>query len=157
MRFRFIRYPLVLLLLAGCTPLNIYYKPGVAVARLEADQLACEVDALDKAPVANQIRRTPPVYIPGRVVCDGDGNCYQEPGYWREGEVFTVDVNTDLRKRVLHQCMTTRGYAPASVPPCPSGVANAAPPGQTDVLPPLTDKSCVIRNRGGGWQIVNQG
>lgn len=144
-------------LLAACLPLDLYYREGVSVARMQADQTQCEVRALRDAPVASQIRRRPPVYVPPERVCDAQANCVTRPGYWVEGEIFTVDVNADLRARVADQCMIARGYRATTIPACPQSVANAAPPAATRILPPLSGNSCVIRNRGGTWQIVTRG
>ncbi len=144
-------------LLAACQPLEIYYAEGAPIGRLQEDQLDCEVRALRDVPVATQIRRTPPVFIPPRQYCDAAGNCYTRGGYWEPGTTYTVDVNASLRERVEQSCMAKRGYRPVSIPPCPASVANAAPPGFTTRLPTLTENSCVIRNRDGSWQIVNRG
>lgn len=143
--------------LAACGPLSIYYRPGVTVSRMQNDQLNCEVSALRDAPVATQIRQRPPIFFPGRRWCDASGACYSQPGYWVDGGVYTVDTNADLRARVLNQCMAQKGYQPVDVPPCPVSVVNAATPGQTSKLPPLTPASCVIKNNDGSWQIVDRG
>ncbi len=148
-------FPL-LLGLAACGPLSIYYKPGASVARMQTDQTNCEVSALKDAPVANQVRQRPPIYIPGNQVCNASG-CYYTPGYWIDGGIYTVDVNADLRSRVLTQCMARRGYRPVDIPPCPSSVASQVPPAQTQTLPTLSERSCSIRNKDGSWQIVTRG
>lgn len=145
------------LLVAACGPLSLYYRPGVSVTRMQTDQTNCEVKALRDAPVASQIRQRPPVYFPGRQICNSTGSCYYEPGYWLDGGVYTVDVNADLRGRVLTLCMAEKGYQPVDIPPCPSNVASAVPPAQTRTLPTLTQNSCVIRNQDGSWQIVSRG
>jgi len=144
-------------LLAGCAPLSIYYKPGVTVAMMERDTHACAVASLRDVPVNTQIRRTPARYIPGRRVCDAAGACTTTEGYYIPGEIYTVDVNKRLRAQVENQCMADRGYAPVSIPPCPDGVARAAPAAQTTVLPALSAQSCVIRNSDGSFQIVTKG
>lgn len=146
----------MLALLSACGPLSIFYKPGASVARMQSDQTGCEVDATQKAPVANQIRQNPPIYVPGRQVCHQNG-CYTEPGYWLPGSTYTVDVNADLRRRVLAQCMANKGYRPVEIPNCPSSVASSVPPAQTTKLPTLTERSCAIRNKDGSWQIVTRG
>jgi hypothetical protein len=143
------------LILAGCLPLGLYYRAGVPVSRLNADQTNCEVRALRDAPVATQIRRTPSRFVPGRRICDATGACVTRPGYWIEGDYYTVDVNENLRERVLDMCMAEKGYRPVRIPPCSQAVVRAAPQGVTTTLPRLTEKSCVIRNKGGSWQIVN--
>ena len=144
-------------LLVGCAPLSIYYRPGVSVAQLQTDTTNCQVQALRDAPVANQIRRAPPVYYPGERVCNSEGKCLTRPGYWVDGQIYTVDVNEGLRARVETQCMAQKGYIPASIPPCSQEIANSFPPAATTTLPQLTPNSCVIRNRSGSWQIVNPG
>ncbi|QBF31740.1 hypothetical protein CFI11_10980 [Thalassococcus sp. S3] len=153
-RFMIITIPL---LVGACSPLNIYHQTGVSVTQLRTDETSCDVRALRDAPVANQIRRTPARYIPPRQFCDSDGNCYSRGGFWEPGEIYTVDVNQDLRRRVKDQCMMGKGYRAVSIPPCPQAVADAAPSAVTGTLPRLTETSCVIRNRDRSWQIVNQG
>lgn len=146
----------VLGLTAGaCGPMSIYHRPGVSVSRMQTETTECQVQALRDAPVANHIRQRPPVYFPGGRVCNAAGACWERPGYWMGGEVYTVDVNADLRARVTDMCMARRGYQPVSIPPCGDAVRKAAPPRQTTTLPDLTANTCVIRYDGGGWQIVN--
>lgn len=142
------------LTLAACAPLAIYYRPGVSVSRLESDTLACEVRALRDAPVANQIRHRPPVFIPGARICNADGTCYERPGRWVSGGIYTVDVNAGLRQRVQDTCMAAKGYRPVSLPRCSAAVARSAPPAVTSVLPGLREDSCAIFNDDGSWQIV---
>lgn len=144
----------LLLLLAGCTPLSIYHQEGVAVTRMQSDLLACEVAAVNNVPVSTQLRREPPIFVPGQRVCRRDGRCYFRDGYYVEGRLYTVDANRGLRGRVQAQCMADKGYDPVSLPQCSSGVARQVPPGATQILPPLTDKSCVVKNNDGTWQIV---
>jgi len=146
-----------LVALGGCLPLQTYYRAGASVAQLQSDQLACEVKALKDAPVAVQTRIGPPHYIPARKHCNHAGKCVVKGGFWVRGDVYNVDVNAELRERVELQCMAGRGYEPASIPACPPGIAQSAPQGVTDVLPPLTAQSCVIRNQNGTIQIVTRG
>lgn len=143
------------LIATGCFPVSAYYAEGVTVAKRDRDELDCDVAALRDAPVANQTRQSAPIYVPQRR-CDRHGRCYGG-GYWVPGDVYTVDVNASLRKRVKAQCMADRGYRPVEIPICPAGVANAAAPGKTTVLPPLGPKSCAIRNDDGSLLIVTQG
>ncbi len=152
---KMLKFLVLLSCVASCSPLSLYYKPGASVAQLQIDTTNCEVQALRDAPVANQIRRSPPIFYPGRRYCDPNGRCYTSPGYWVDGPLYTVDVNEGLRERVTNQCMAQKGYAPASIPQCPQAVATAAPVSSTKTLPQLTENSCVIKNRDGSWQIVN--
>ncbi|MBO9449512.1 hypothetical protein J7426_04540 [Tropicibacter sp. R16_0] len=145
------------MVLGACAgPLDVYYKPGATVARLQTDQTQCEVKALKDAPVANEIRQRPPIYYPGYPICDGYGNCWYRPGFWADGGVYSVDVNKDLRNRVLTQCMAGKGYNPVSIPQCSAGVKANAPVARTTTLPKLTGTSCYIKNDDGSYQIVSQ-
>jgi hypothetical protein len=139
--------------LAACSPLSTYYKAGVDVSRLNTDTLACQTDSLAKAPVANEIRQSPPIFVRGRQYCDAKG-CYTGPGYWIEGDIYTVDTNKPLRDKLENQCMANKGYQPVSIKPCTFAVKQNAPKGSTTVLPKLTANSCVIKNDDGTVQIV---
>lgn len=144
-------------LVAGCAPLTTYYKPGVAVDRLNRDTTSCQVSALRDVPASTQVRRIPPEFVPPRRRCDSSGNCTVVPGYYIPGETVSFDPNDGLRKRVERQCMADQGYVPVSILACPDSVARAAPPAATRVLPALGPDACVIRNRNGTFQIVNRG
>ncbi|KIN60973.1 hypothetical protein Z945_1956 [Sulfitobacter noctilucae] len=148
---------LALITLTACAPLETYYKPGASVAAVNRDTTACAVQALEDVPQVMQIIRKPPRFIPGRRVCDADGNCKQKPGYYIDGGVESYDPNVALRQRVERQCMADKGYAPVSIPPCPDRVAKAAPLAATTRLPQLNEGSCVIRNGDGSFQIVTRG
>ncbi|GLQ26551.1 hypothetical protein [Sulfitobacter pacificus] len=144
-------------LLLACAPLETYYKPGASVATLNRDTTACEVSALRNVPVSYQVRRKPPIFVPGNRSCDAEGNCTGHHGYYISGGVESYDPNLALRNRVEVQCMADKGYAPVSIPPCPDSIARSTPAAATTKLPQLTDKSCVIRNKSGSFQIVNRG
>ncbi len=141
------------LVVGACAPLSLYYRPGVEVSRMQSDATRCEVAALKDAPIANEVRQHPPVYMPGTRYCGG-GGCYHGPGYWVGGGVYTVDVNRDLRRRVQNMCMAEKGYEPVRLPRCPASVARQVPAAATRTLPPLSQSSCAISNRDGSWQIV---
>ncbi|MDF3413697.1 hypothetical protein HKX54_04445 [Sulfitobacter sp. M57] len=158
LRPRLIRASLIysITLLVACAPLETYYKPGASVTTLNRDTTTCEVNALKDVPVSFQIRRNPPVFVPGNRSCDADGNCTGHHGYYIDGGVESYDPNVALRNRVETQCMADKGYAPVSIPPCPDSIARATPAAATTRLPALTKKSCVIRNKSGSFQIVNR-
>ncbi|MGC1505743.1 MAG: hypothetical protein WA782_16565 [Sulfitobacter sp.] len=143
--------------LLACAPLETYYKPGTTVTTLNRDTTACEVEALREVPVSFQIRRRPPIFVPGTRSCDAAGNCTGYHGYYISGGVESYDPNVALRQRVELQCMADKGYVPVSIPPCPDSVARATPAAATTRLPALTENSCVIRNKSGSFQIVNRG
>lgn len=144
------------LTLAACAPLTIYHRTGVAVTRMQSDLLDCEIAALRDAPVASEIRQRPPVFVRGRKICR-DSVCQFEPGYWLDGDIYTVDVNADLRKRSEGRCMARQGYQPVQVQLCRASVKASVVPQQTRVLPELSENACAIRYEAGVWQIVNPG
>jgi hypothetical protein len=155
--FRVVPVFALTLTLAACAPLSIYYKPGVAVSRMENDRLNCATDALQKAPVANQIRQRPPIYYPGRQVCNSLGQCAYTPGYWVDGGFYTVDVNQPLRKDLEQNCMAQKGYQPVSLPRCSAPISDNAPKQATTTLPRITEDTCVIPYKDGSYQIVTPG
>jgi len=154
---RFVFYMLgFVLLVAGCdTSLSYYHRAGVSVTRMQTDTTRCEVRALQDAPVANEIRQRPPIFVPGRQICDAAGNCWSRPGYWVSGGFYTVDANLGLRDRVMDLCMSQKGYTPVSVPACSASVKKLAPPRRTTILPTITDQSCSIQYEDDSWQIVS--
>lgn len=146
---------LAMLMLAGCTPLGIYHKPGAPVATMQDTLTNCEVTALQSVPVDRRIERDPIRIVPRRI-CDSAGNCtvvYDRVG----GEIRTWDANAPLRQRVLNQCMAAQGYDYVELPACSQSIKRAAPAGATTILPRLAPNSCVIRNSDGTWQIVTPG
>lgn len=148
--------PLALLpVLSGCLPLSTYYAEGVSFAQFERDTTQCDVRALRDAPVATKVRQGPPHYITRRH-CNRHGHCVNR-GVWVPGDIYSVDMNADLRARVKSQCMGGLGYRPVEIPACPQGVARAAPPGPSATLPRLNGRSCAIKTGDGRFRIVTQG
>lgn len=142
---------------AACAPLETYYKPGVPVATLDRDTTACQVQALRDVPRSTLTRRKPPIFVPGKTVCNEDGVCTETAGYYIPGGFETFDPNDGLRFRVERQCMADKGYAPVSIPQCPADVAAQVPERATTRLPVLRDDTCVIRNSDGSFQIITRG
>ena len=134
--------PVLAAVLAGCGPVPVYYREGADVQRLKADTLSCQVSALEKAPVANEIRQRPPVYYPGGQYCR-DGNCWSRPGYWVDGGIYTVDVNQGLRRRLEQSCMAKKGYQEVPLRRCTTAEVGQRLAGQSSRLPPLTGDACV--------------
>lgn len=138
-----------LALLTGCAPVEVYHKAGASLSRLQADETACQVDALKQVPVARMTRITPIRTLP-REVCNGAGKCrvvYMEFG----GEVETYDANLDLRKKVEAQCMANNGYSQIELPMCET--APATLPGK---VPALTSNSCAVRTKT-GYRVATPG
>ncbi|GAB4534102.1 MAG: hypothetical protein Tsb0024_03720 [Ruegeria sp.] len=145
---------LILLAVAACGPLSMYYREGASVTRMQADTTECQVSALKEVPVANQVRQSPPVYWPGQTYCDGRGRCYRSPGWWEPGRVYTVDANKGLRDTVEAQCMARKGYRPVSLPPCKQSQKRGVAPQRTTTLPQLTGSACYVKFDDGSFQII---
>lgn len=146
-----------LMVLSSCGPLSLYYREGETVSRLQKETTQCQLSAVKEVPVANQIRQSPPTYWPGRTYCDGRGRCYQSPGWWQPGRVYTVDVNQGLRNTVEAQCMAEKGFRPVSLPPCKQNVKSVVPLARTTTLPPLNSASCFVKFDDGSFQIITPG
>jgi hypothetical protein len=144
-------------LLSGCGPSLIYYKPGAEVSRLQSDTLSCQTQALQKAPVANEIRQDPPRYFPGRRYCGSSGHCSYYPGYWEQGRIYTVDTNLGLRTRLEQACMAGKGYSQVEVKRCPQRVIDQNGGEFGGPLPSLTPDACVIDGGNGAIRIVQPG
>lgn len=152
-----LRLLIPMVLLAACGPLSMYYREGESVSRMQTETTECKVQALKDAPVANQVRQSPPVYWPGRTYCDGRGRCYRSGGWWEPGRIYSVDVNQGLRNTVEAQCMAQKGYRPVSLPPCKQAVKSRVPATRTTVLPPLGTGSCFVKFDDGSIQIITPG
>lgn len=129
--------------LAGCFPVEIYHKNNVPVARLQADETACQVKALKDVPVNKLTRITPVRFIP-REVCNRAGTCHTTY-FTIGGEVETYDANKGLRTKYEAQCMADKGYERVELPVC-SGAVPATLPGRA---PALTADSCAVRTKTG--------
>lgn len=140
--------------LASCGPLSTYYRDGVSVSRQQSEILDCQVSSLRYAPVANEIRQSPPIYFPGRTVCNASGHCYVTPGWWQPGNVYTVDRNAGLRAQVERQCMAQKGFAPVELPRCKQNVTAQVFPAPNSKLPALGPNSCIAKLGDGTLRIV---
>jgi hypothetical protein len=137
-----IQLSLLAITVAACGPIPVYYREGASVDRLDADNLSCKVAALKDAPVENQIRQHPPRYYPGKRVC-ADGSCWTRPGYWVDGQVYTVDVNLGLRKQLEQSCMANKGYSQVALKRCTMEEVSSRLASQPARLPPLNEQACV--------------
>lgn len=144
-------------LLTGCGPMGLYYKPGVSMNAIERDEVACTLKAEREVPVRNVSRVIPGEWVPGRKVCPRKGKCHVTPGYMTPSRVVTEDANLGLRNRVAALCMQDRGYSRINLPPCPREVAQSVPSAVTTEMPKrLSPRACVIRHGGGAFQVVNR-
>lgn len=140
--------------LAACGPVSVYYHPDVTATRMQSDLLDCQVAALRDAPVASQLRRGPPRYIPGYRHCDSKKHCYHRRGYLIPGEIYSVDVNARLRGDLETRCMARSGYQSIELPRCSRGSLAADTTARTDQMPVLTENACVLRDNSGRWEII---
>lgn len=141
----------MVLALSGCFAIDTYYAEGVSIATRDRDIAICERQAMQDYPILRDIRRTPRVFHPGRQVCDSNGNCVLEPGYWTGGETYTVDLNRNPRARAVVGCMGGRGYTLLSLPVCNLDGPVAA----STVMPTLTSETCVVNRQGIGALVLN--
>lgn len=146
-----------LMVLTACGPLSLYYREGESVSQMQKETTQCQVQALKEAPVANQVRQSPPTYWPGRTYCDGRGRCYRSGGWWQPGQIYTVDVNQSLRNNIEAQCMAQKGYRPVSLPPCRENLKSRVTLARTTTLPPLSTESCFVKFDDGSFQIITPG
>jgi len=145
---------LPLLVLVGCVNLNTYCKEGVTFRTLNNDLTNCEVSAVQKVPVKKLIRRTPMYFTPTRTVCEGDV-CRTYGGELRGGEIYTVDANEDLRKRVKAQCMSNKGYDFVEIPRCTSDQLEGRLVAPVERLPRLSGSLCATRLSNGTRGIID--
>ncbi|MBT8154392.1 hypothetical protein KMP13_10875 [Epibacterium ulvae] len=139
---------LLTLVTVGCGPVAVYHKDRTSFATLEQDLLACEVQALRDAPVANEIRQDPPVFHPGRRICRKDGSCYHTGGFWREGRIYTVDTNEGLRGRLAQSCMIRNDYTQIEAQRCPPGTVRPPKDALGRLVTPASD-TCAISVKNG--------
>ncbi len=148
----------VMLTLSACAPAPVYYREGASMAKMEDDLLNCKVAAVKDAPVATELRRGAPRYYPGYLRCNNSGHCYRTGGYFYPGEVYSVDVNASLRRDLENRCMARKGYAPVELPRCRAGTVGTVTTDQTtgtNIMPPLSENSCIIDGNGGPAQIID--
>ncbi|MDT8326889.1 MAG: hypothetical protein RQ750_05800 [Roseovarius sp.] len=146
--------PLVaLVLLAACAPLDIYYKEGADVAQSEINLTQCQVSALKEVPRDIRTRYIPARYAP-YTHCNAGGYCRTHYRMISPPRSETYDANASLRDKRVGQCMAMAGYRPVSLPQCDPETTQQTTLRATKTLPPLSQKTCVIRLKSGNWQIV---
>lgn len=138
----------------SCNSPPIYYREGADVSRVDADFAACQVSALQQVPVDQRRRYIPPEYT-YRTYCHAPGHCTTRRVLVRPGYFETYDANEGLRGDVANACMTGQGFDRVTLPLCSPAVIERTTITRTRVQPPITDESCIIRIRSGGYQIVN--
>ncbi|MEP1612563.1 MAG: hypothetical protein ABJL72_11665 [Roseobacter sp.] len=125
------------------------------MTKMRASLLACQVSALEQAPVATELRQEPPRYIPVRSYCRSSGRCYREGGFFVSGQIYSVDVNAKLRGDVEKQCMLSQSYSSVKVKRCTSGLHPPNDAGNSNRMPPLSENTCVTKDTQGQWVIID--
>jgi hypothetical protein len=147
---------LAVLLLASCAPLKLHYKEGQPVSRMATDLAMCKSQALAQVPEDIRTRYIPPPYPPYGYY--GPYGGYYYPYYpYAHGRFERYDANQSKRDEVTTQCMQDQGYTQVKLPTCSPDIVRATQIHATKVMPPLSEKSCAIRLKSGGWQIVTPG
>ena len=140
-------------LLAGCTPLSLFYKEGAPVQRLNSDLADCKLKGLRDIPVDQDTRYIPGQEVP-KTICDANGFCQTVWVQITPDKIETYDANEDAREDYVEACMGRQGYQPVQLPQCSDAIEQSTPLAATTVLPPLSSESCAIRFRTGQYQIV---
>ncbi len=125
---------IVLLSLVGCNPSG-WYKPAVSQRSANNDLTNCQVKAAQNVPTNTQTQVTGGYYV----------------GYVFIPTYGSVDTNTQLRGKVLAQCMNGRGYQAVELPLCAGNVP------VPDMSKPahITEKSC-FKSIAGGYYAIAQ-
>lgn len=144
------------LFLGACSPLELFYKEGETVAQMDRDELQCQTSALRQVPKDIRQRYIPPTYQSYQV-CSGLGHCHWQQRLISPGRFESYDANSGLRRKVTDQCMADLGYVRTKIQRCDTSTTRATPLRATQVLPPVTAKSCAIKLKSGRWQIVTPG
>lgn len=147
---------LLLVLIAACAPVDLWYKQGARVSRLDNDLTDCRLHAAQSVPVNQQLARTPAFYTPRTTNCYSTGNtvqCYTSGGQVIGGNVYSYDANSGLRDDVTTQCMSNLGYRLIQLPQCAPATAKLANAPYT-TLPAITEESCAAKVQTGRWVIV---
>ena len=144
---------LVLLTLTACTSTTIYYRDGAEVSRIASDLTSCQSNALTRVSPDIRQRYIPPVYS-YQPYCDANGNCTSQRIQTAPGYFTSYDANEGVRAAWTQSCMSEKGFNQISLPLCGADVIKATTVTRTQVQPPITEDSCIIRIRGGGYQIV---
>lgn len=139
--------------LAACTPLNLFYKEGAPISRLNKDLADCKIIALQDVPVDTDTRYIPGTEMP-RTICDASGNCHTIWVQVSPDRIETYDANEGARREYVQACMAQSGYQPVRLPACNDAITRSTKLKATTVLPPLEANSCAIKLNTGQWQIV---
>lgn len=143
----------------ACGPVDIWYKPDGTSTKAKTDLTNCEVQAVQQVPPNVVTRTTPTLASPALNSCyrvGGTLQCRGFPHVYAPPTITQVDLNADLRGRVVEQCMTQKGYAPVSLPKCSDAdLANAGSPLRSAA--PGTPSACVVRTNEDTWAVVAPG
>ena len=149
-------------MLSSCGPTieNVNWKQGTTPDQRASDETNCAVAASQQVPSAMAVAQTPvyttPTYAsPTYTSCYGYGygaSCTTtggqiSGGQTYGGQVYSYDANSQLRQRVVAQCMAQKGYANYSFPTCTAEDVKAGTPfGAGSPMPRPQQVLCVSTN-----------
>ena len=148
---------LMLTVLIGCSPVELWHRDGAPRQALASDFTSCRVRGVQDVPANTQIGRTPLVQTPPQTSCYRSGDktrCTTTAGRIYGGEVYSYDANAGLRDDVVAQCMAAQGYRRIAVPRCTDAQVKSGTP-IAGTLPTLTESSCAAQTKGGGWALLS--
>ena len=99
-----------------------FYVAKTATTNAEVNKrlLSCEIRGSQEVP-ANVLTSSTPVYSsPATCGTDFLGNISCSGGYISGGTVSSYDVNEELRRKVIRQCLLDSGLTASDAPPCPT-------------------------------------
>ena len=138
-------------LLSGCaTSVPIWYKANTPPSRSLHSATDCEIHGVQSVPASNHVRTTSTFQTPTHVRCNPVTNsCTASGGDTIGGQTYTVDVNADLRAKVVRQCMAKRGWQLVTLPTCgvPQHTAYNEAPDKYRAPKGITAESCAILDR----------
>lgn len=140
---------LSVLLLSGCAAptVPLWFQANKPHVSSLSHDLDCQVEAAQKVPVSNQTYSTPSLVTPTHLSCNPSTNsCVSYGGQHIGGQINTVDVNADLRAKVIRQCMAKKGWQLVVLPNCSTANYSSylAAPDQYRAPKSVTSGSCAV-------------
>ncbi len=130
------------LALSGCIPATVNYmhKAGSSTADRQQAYDQCKIEAINKIPQHVKTNFNSGFSSPGTTYCNPIGNtvvCNTVGGVNVPASISTVDTNSPLRERYIHQCLSRRGFNVVQMTRC-IGKKDY----EGDVQPPLSKLDC---------------
>ena len=152
-----------IVILSGCNT-TIPYKEGSSIAEYERVLYQCKIQANKEVIPRYKERITPITEVPLKKTCTKTKSenglsetleCEEVGGYTIGGEVIREDINTELRKQFVNQCISGKGYANITLPLCKSNQKPNYRLTKSSSLQPLGQSSCIVSGRNQTGWVVN--